>query len=395
MKIKSVSEFNFQSRRALVRADFNVPQKDGKITDDTRIRAVVPTIKHILSYPKSRVVIMSHMGRPKGNRQSKLSLSIIASRLQELCGCKVTMANDCIGAEVKILSEQLPEGQILLLENLRFYPEEEAGDENFAKELACLGDVYVNDAFGTAHRAHASTAVVARYLPALAGFLMEKEITVLSKLLVNAESPFVAVIGGAKISSKVDVILNLLPKIDRLLIGGGMAYTFLAGNKVSIGESLYEKEFEITAKNLLKKSKELGVITSLPSDHLIADRVDLHANYKITDGVDIPDKFMGVDIGVQTVEVFQKEIELANTILWNGPMGIFEIPQFSEGTKAVARAISKNRGISVVGGGDSVAAINNLGFHSDITHISTGGGASIELLEGKVLPGVESLGGTN
>ena len=395
MKIKSVSEFNFQSCRALVRADFNVPQKDGEITDDTRIRAVVPTIKHILSYPKSRVVIMSHMGRPKGIRRSDLSLSIVASRLQELCGCKVTMANDCIGDEVKTLSEQLPDGQILLLENLRFYPEEEAGDINFAKELACLGDVYVNDAFGTAHRSHASTAVVARHLPALAGLLMKKEVSVLTELLLNAESPFVAIIGGAKISSKAAVILNLLPKIDRLLIGGGMAYTFLAGNKVNIGKSLYEKEFEKTVKNILYKSQELEVTTILPCDHLIADRVDVNSNYKMTNDADIPDQFMGVDIGIQTVEIFQKQIESANTILWNGPMGIFEIPQFSEGTKAVAREISKNRGVSVVGGGDSVAAINNLGFQSDITHISTGGGASLELLEGKVLPGVEALGGNS
>lgn len=390
MALKTVKDFDLKGKRVLVRVDFNVPLKDGVITDDTRIRAALPTLKYILEQDAA-LIIMSHLGRPKGEKKPEFSLAPVAKRLEELLGKKVVMASDCIGPEVEKLASELKSGEVLLLENVRYYKEETKNDPDFAKKLASLGDVYVNDAFGTAHRAHASTEGVAHHLPAAAGFLIEKEVSFFSKVLEAPEKPFVAVIGGAKVSTKIAVLESLLSRCTSMVIGGGMAYTFLKVMGHSIGNSLLEEDFLDTASSFLKKADELGVEVVLPVDHVVAAEFSENAAPEYVDGVDIPEGKIGLDVGKKTVEKVCARIAEAKTVVWNGPMGVFEFPAFAEGTKKVAEAIANCPGTTVVGGGDSVAAANAFGVADKMSHVSTGGGASLEFLEGKALPGIEVL----
>ena len=389
--IRSLSSLALAGRRVLVRVDFNVPLADGAVADDTRIRAALPTIRAILDQPGSSVVLMSHLGRPKGKRRERLSLAPVAAHLSTLLGREVAMAPDCVGGAVERRAAALPAGGVLLLENLRFHAAEEAGDAGFARQLAALGQAYVNDAFGAAHRAHASTATVAGYLPAAAGLLMEREVASLGRLLAAPERPFVAIVGGAKVSSKVAVLEHLLPKVDTLLIGGGMAYTFLQAGGVAVGDSLVEPELRAAAAALVRRAEELGVALLLPVDHVAADAVAADARRTVTETAAIAAGAIGVDVGPRTVAAFGAAIAAAGTVLWNGPMGVFEVAPFAEGTFAVAQAVAACTGTTVVGGGDSVAAINAAGVAERITHVSTGGGASLELLEGRELPGVAAL----
>ena len=390
-RIRSLSALAVEGRRALVRVDFNVPLADGAVADDTRIRAALPTIRAILDQPGTSVVLMSHLGRPRGARREELSLAPVAAHLRILLNRAVEMAPDCVGPDVERRAAALPAGGVLLLENLRFHAAEEAGDAGFARQLAALGEVYVNDAFGAAHRAHASTATVADYLPAAAGLLMEREVAALERLLAVPEKPFVAIVGGAKVSSKVAVLEHLLPKVDTLLIGGGMAYTFLQARGVAVGGSLGEPELGATAAALLQRAEKRGVALLLPVDHVAADAVAADARHAVTENAAIADGAIGVDIGPRTVAAFGAAITAAGTVLWNGPMGVFEVAPFAAGTFAVAKAVAACPGTTVVGGGDSVAAINAAGVAERITHVSTGGGASLELLEGRELPGVAAL----
>jgi len=381
-------------KKVLVRVDFNVPLDDKQnITDDTRISAAVPTIKY-LSDKGAKVILVSHLGRPKSGPDDKLRLAPCAKRLSELLGKQVAMAKDCIGPEVAKAVSALKDGEIILLENVRFYKEEEKNDSEFAKKLASLADIYVNDAFGTAHRAHASTEGVTKYLKGYAGFLMEKEIKFLGKLLENPAKPFVAILGGAKISGKIDVVQNLLPKVDTLIIGGGMAYTFFKARNVSVGNSLVEEDKIPMAKEILKSAIDLNKTIMLPIDHVVADKFDANANTQIVTRAGIPDGWQGMDIGPDTITKFGHAIKKAKTIFWNGPMGVFEFDKFANGTIAVAKLVAeatKNGATSVIGGGDSVAAIEKAGLADKITHISTGGGASLEFVEGKILPGIAAL----
>jgi len=386
---------DLKGKRVLVRVDFNVPQDEKlNITDDTRIRAALPTIQYLMD-KGSKVILVSHLGRPKGGPEDKFRLDPVAKRLSELLKQPVVKTQDCIGPEVEAAVAKLKEGDVLLLENVRFYKEEEANDPGFAKKLASLADIYVNDAFGTAHRAHASTAGVAAYLPAYAGFLMEKEIKFLGQLLENPPRPFVAILGGAKISGKIDVIKNLLPRIDTLIIGGGMAYTFFKARNVEVGNSLVEPDKIELAKEILKTAIDLNKTLMLPIDHVVADKFDANANSQIVTRAGIPANWQGMDIGPETVTKFGHAIKKAKTIFWNGPMGVFEFDKFAKGTievaKLVAEATQKNGAISVIGGGDSVAAVEKAGLADKMTHISTGGGASLEFLEGKLLPGIACL----
>ncbi|NLC58352.1 MAG: phosphoglycerate kinase [Armatimonadetes bacterium] len=390
MNKKTVRDLDVAGKRVLVRVDFNVPlDESGNITDDTRIRAALPTIRYLVDHG-ARTILVSHLGRPKGV-DDKLRLDPVAARLQELLGKPVQKANDSIGPAVQEQAQKLNDGDVLLLENVRFYKEEEKNDPEFAKQLASLAELYVNDAFGTAHRAHASTEGVAHLLPGVAGFLMEKEIASLGRVLENPEHPFVAVLGGAKVKDKIGVIENLLQKVDSLLIGGAMAFTFVKAQGGKIGDTLLDEGSLDVARDTLEKAKARGVRLELPVDALAADRIAPDANTRVVPANDIPDGWRAVDIGPETGRRFAEIAKDAKMVVWNGPMGIFEIDAFAEGTRAVARALVDSSAFTVVGGGDSVAAIEELGMADRVSHVSTGGGASLEFLEGKELPGIAAL----
>ena len=392
------SDHNFKNQKALVRVDFNVPlDKDFNITDDTRMRAAVPTIKKILNDGGS-VILMSHLGRPKDGPDKKFSLKHLLPHLKELLGDdNVLFANDCIGDEAIKKSEELKPGEVLLLENLRFYKEEEKGDEEFAKKLASLADVYVNDAFGTAHRAHASTAVIAQFFPKakrMFGLLMNAEVSSAEKVLNESEKPFLAIIGGAKVSDKILIIENLLERATDIIIGGGMAYTFFKAMGGKIGNSLCEDDRLDKARELLEKAKQKNVNIHLPADSIIADKFDANAMVSGSLSNDIPDGWMGLDIGEMACETFSKVIHHSKTILWNGPMGVFEMKKFQHGTKTIAEAVAEataDGAFSLVGGGDSVAAVNEFGLADKVSYVSTGGGALLEYFEGKELPGIKAI----
>ncbi|MGC8873228.1 MAG: phosphoglycerate kinase [Chloroflexia bacterium] len=389
MRKKTVRDVDVRGKRVLVRVDFNVPLKEGRVGDDTRIRAALPTIRYLIDQGAA-VILMSHLGRPKGVEES-LRMAPVGARLSELLGQPVQVLSDCVGPEVEAAVRAMSPGQVVLLENLRFHPEEEKNDPEFARKLAALGDLYVNDAFGTAHRAHASTEGVTHYLPAVAGFLMEEELTALGRALEAPERPFVAVLGGAKISDKIGVMRNLLGRVDALLIGGGMANTFLKAQGYAVGDSLVEEEAVPTARELLQTAHQRGVRLLLPVDVVVADAFSADAARKAVPVAEVPEGWRILDIGPRTIEAFRQALQGARTVVWNGPMGVFEFPPFAEGTRAVARAIVESGAFSVVGGGDSVAAVQEAGLADRIGHISTGGGASLEFLEGRVLPGVQAL----
>lgn len=390
MKLHTINEADLKGKRVLIRVDFNCPVKDGKVTDPTRILAALPTINYILGQGAS-LVVMCHFGRPKGEKKPEFSLATVKQEFEKQLGRPVTLAPDVIGDEVEKLASALKPGDVLMLENVRFYKEEEKNDPEFAKKLAKLGDIYCNDAFGTAHRAHASTEGVAHYLPSYAGFLIEKEVKFMAPLLENPDHPFVAIIGGSKVSSKISVLESLSKTCDTIVIGGGMAYTFLKVQGHEIGKSLVEDDFLETAKHFLATTKEKGVKVILPVDHVCAASFDENASPVAVDGVDIPSDLMGMDIGPKTVALIVDELKSAKSVVWNGPMGVFEFASFAKGTEAVARALADSDATSVVGGGDSVAAINKFGLADKISHVSTGGGASLEFLEGKTLPGIKAL----
>ena len=390
MVLNTVKEADLKGKRVLIRVDFNVPVKNGVVTDATRIKAALPTINYILDNGAS-LVVMSHYGRPKGQKNMDFSMAPIRAEFEKLLGKPVKLAPDVIGEDVEKEVKALKPGEVLLLENVRFYPDEEKNGEEFAKTLASYGDLYVNDAFGTAHRAHASTEGVSHFLPAYAGFLIEKEVKFMAPLLENPEHPFVAVIGGSKVSSKISVLESLVKTCDTIVIGGGMAYTFLKVLGHSVGTSLVEDDYQETAKAFLAAAEKKGVKVILPVDHVCADKFDENATPVAVDSVDIPEGLMGLDIGPKTVALIVSEMKSAKNVVWNGPMGVFEFSAFAKGTEAVAKALAESDAISVVGGGDSVAAINKFGLASQISHVSTGGGASLEFLEGKVLPGIKAL----
>lgn len=389
MNKKTVRDIEIQGKRVLVRVDFNVPLKDGVITDDTRIKAALPTIKY-LTDQGGKVILASHLGRPKGEVKEEFRLNPAAARLSELLGKDVVKVNDCIGEEPKAAAAKMQPGDVLLLENVRFYAEETKNNPEFAKQLAELADVYVNDAFGTAHRAHASTAGVAQYLPAVAGLLMEKELEMLGGALENPKRPFVAIIGGAKVSDKIGVIENLLAKVNTLIIGGGMANTFLKAQGYNVGRSLLEEDKVNLAKELLEKAKSAGVDLLLPIDAVVAPSLEASAGQAV-DVDAVPGDQMILDIGPKTAEKFAEVLKNAGTVVWNGPMGVFEVDAFAKGTEAVAKALASSDAVSIVGGGDSAAAVKKTGAADKMSHISTGGGASLEFLEGKELPGVTAL----
>ena len=391
MVLNTIREADLKNKRVLIRVDFNVPLKDGKVTDATRIVAALPTINYILSQPGASLVVMSHFGRPKGKKNPDFSMVPVGKKFEELLGKPVKVASDVIGPEVKKEVEALKPGEVLLLENCRFYPDEEANNPEFAKELASYGDIYVNDAFGTAHRAHASTECVAHYLPAYAGFLIEKEVKFMAPLLENPDKPFVAIIGGSKVSSKISVLESLVKTCDTIVIGGGMAYTFLKVQGHAIGKSLVEDDFLDTAKNFLAAAAKKGVNVILPVDHICADNFAEDAKPVTVDAIDIPENLMGMDIGPKTTKAIVDALATAKSVVWNGPMGVFEFASFAKGTEADAKALAASKAITVVGGGDSVAAINKFGLADKISHVSTGGGASLEFLEGKTLPGIKAL----
>lgn len=393
--MKTVNDINFKNKRALIRVDFNVPlDKSFAVTDDNRIRATIPTLLKILNDGGS-CILMSHLGRPKGGPEEKYSLNHTLATTQQLLGRPIQFAADCIGAEASAKAANLKPGDVLLLENLRFHKEEEKGDVEFAKKLAALGDVYVNDAFGTAHRAHASTTIVAQFLKdKCAGFVMAAELDNARKVLDHAEKPFTAIMGGAKISDKILIIEKLLDRVNHLVIGGGMAYTFFKAMGGSIGKSLVEEDKLDLAKELIQKAKAKGVELHLPMDSIAGDKFDAEANTQVVNNYTIPEGWMGMDIGPQAQQVISKVIEGSRTILWNGPMGVFEMPKFASGTKAVAEAVVRATGkgaFSLIGGGDSAAAVAQFGFSDKVSYVSTGGGALLEYFEGKTLPGVKAL----
>jgi len=393
--MKTIDDFNFRNRKALVRVDFNVPLNAAhEVTDETRITAAIPTIKKILN-EGGAVILMSHLGRPKDQPEEKYSLKHIIPCLSEKLGVEVSFSSDCIGKEAEEKAQSMGNGQVLLLENVRFYKEETKGDDQFSQSLAKLGDIYVNDAFGTAHRAHASTTVVAKYFEdKCCGYVMRAELDNAKKVLDKAEKPFTAIMGGAKISDKILIIEKLLDKVDNLIIGGGMSYTFFKALGGNIGNSLVEVDKLDLAKSLITKAKEKGVNLQLPKDSLVADKFANDANIKVSDNYAIADGWMGLDIGPESTKVFGDIISQSKTILWNGPMGVFEMENFSKGTNEVAKAVvkaTKSGGFSLIGGGDSASAINNLGYGDDVSYVSTGGGALLEYMEGQVLPGVAAL----
>ena len=393
MNKKTVRDVDVKGKKVFVRCDFNVPQdENGRITDENRIIGALPTVKYLLDNG-AKVVLASHLGRPKNGFEAKFSLKPVCDRLNELIGNKVTLAADVIGEDAKAKVAALENGHAVLLENVRFHKEEEKNDPEFAKALAAFADVYVNDAFGTAHRAHASTAGVADYCKVnVAGFLIEKEIEVMGGALTAPERPFVAILGGAKVSDKIGVITNLLDKVDSLLIGGAMAYTFSAAKGGKTGESRVEKDKIELAADLMKQAEKKGVKLYLPVDNVITQEFKADAASKVCKSGEIPDGWEGLDIGPETAKLFAQVIAGAKTVVWNGPMGVFEFAKFAEGTKAVAKALAANKNaVTIIGGGDSAAAVEQLGFADKVTHISTGGGASLEYLEGKVLPGIACL----
>ncbi len=392
MAKKTIQDIDVSGKRVLVRVDFNVPlAEDGTVSDDKRIVAALPTIRYLLEH-NAKVILCSHLGRPKGQVNPKYSLAPVGARLSELLpDTKIWFAEDTVGESAKTAIDDMKDGEIVLLENVRFYPEEEKNDPEFAKKLASLADIFVSDAFGTVHRAHASTAGVAAYLPAVAGFLIGKELGVMGEALDNPKRPFVAILGGAKVADKIGVIKNLLGKCDSLIIGGGMAYTFLKAQGYGIGTSLLDAESIDLAKDIMAEAKAKNVNFLLPIDTVVATEFDANAEHKVVPSTEIPDGWMGMDIGPKTAELFKKTIVEAATVVWNGPKGVFEIPAFAEGTKKVAEACAECAGTTIIGGGDSASAVKKLGFADKMTHISTGGGASLEFLEGKTLPGVAVL----
>ena len=393
MNKKTIKDVNVEGKRVFVRCDFNVPlDAEGNITDDNRIRAALPTIKYLLDHG-AKVVLASHLGRPKNGPEEKYSLKPVAKRLNELLGGKVTMASDVIGEDAQAKVAALKNGEAVLLENVRFHKEEEKNDPEFAKKLAAFADIYVNDAFGTAHRAHASTEGISHFVKtSVAGFLIEKELEIMGGALNNPKRPFVAILGGAKVSDKIGVINNLLEKVDKLLIGGAMAYTFIVAKGGKVGKSMLETDKVDLAKELLEKAAAKGVELYLPVDTVIAKEFKADAESKVCPTMEIPDEWEGLDIGPKTAEIFADVSKSAKTVIWNGPMGVFEFPKFAVGTKAVAQALADNpEATTIIGGGDSAAAIEQLGYADKVTHISTGGGASLEYLEGKVLPGIACL----
>lgn len=393
--IPTIKDFNFNNKRALVRVDFNVPFNDSlEVTDSTRIKAAIPTIKYIIENGGS-VVLMSHLGRPKNGVEDKFSLKHILSTLETELSQSVQFIDDCVGDDVLFKSKSLNSGEVLLLENLRFYKEETAGDETFAKQLSLNGDVYVNDAFGTAHRAHASTAVIAEFMKEKCfGFLMANEISSVEKVLNASEQPFTAIIGGAKVSSKITIIEKLLPKIDNLIIGGGMAYTFAKAQGGNVGSSLVEDDFLSVARDVISKAKQLNVNVIIPNDSLIADKFSNDANVKVSSTNQIPDGWMGLDIGDKAIQENNNILLNSKTILWNGPMGVFEMDSFAKGTEKITESVVKstiNGAYSLVGGGDSVAAVNKFNAKDKVSYVSTGGGALLEYMEGIELPGIKAV----
>ncbi|MEG0006063.1 MAG: phosphoglycerate kinase [Clostridium sp.] len=392
MNKKTVKDIDVTSKKVIVRCDFNVPQdKEGNITDDRRIASALDTIKYLIDN-NAKVILMSHLGRPKDGFEAKFSLKVIADRLSELLGKDVIFASDAevVGENAIKAVENMKEGDVVLLDNVRFIATETKNDQEFAKKLASLADIFVNDAFGTAHRAHSSTEGIANYLPAVAGFLIEKEIEFIGGSLEKAEKPFVAILGGAKVSDKIGVINNLLEKVDRLIIGGGMAYTFLKAQGIAVGSSLVEADKVEYAGEMLEKAAAKGVKVYLPVDHIVAKEFKADAESTVSD-VNIEEGYMGLDIGPKSIKLFEEALVDAKTVIWNGPMGVFEMEKFATGTKEVARVLSTISGTTIIGGGDSAAAVEQLGFAEKMSHISTGGGASLEFLEGKVLPGIAAL----
>jgi len=392
MNKKTVKDIEVQGKKVLVRCDFNVPldKETGAITDETRIQAALPTIKYLLENGAA-VVLCSHLGRPKGEFNKKYSLAPVAKRLSELLGFEVKLAEDVIGPSAKALAAEVECGKAVMIENVRFHKEEEGNDPEFAKELASMAEIYVSDAFGTVHRAHASTAGVAAYLPAVAGFLIGKELDFLGNAVENPQRPFVAILGGAKVKDKIGVITNLLEKVDTLIIGGGMAYTFSKAMGGEIGNSLLDEERIELAKEMMASAKAKGVNLLLPVDTVCANDFDNPTETVTVAAGEIPEGFQGLDIGPKTIELFAEAVKTAKTVVWNGPMGVFEKPEFAKGTLAVANAMAESEAITIIGGGDSAAAVTQMGLAPKMSHISTGGGASLEFLEGKTLPGVACL----
>lgn len=388
---KSIMDIDVAGKKVIVRVDFNVPLDENlKITDDKRIVGALPTIKYLME-KGAKTILVSHLGRPKNGPEDKFSMKPTATRLAELLGKTVVMASDVIGPDAKEKAASLKAGEVLILENVRFHKEEEKNDATFAKELSTLAEVFVNDAFGTAHRAHASTAGLADYLPAVCGLLIQKEIDIMGKALSNPDRPFVAILGGAKVSDKIGVIENLLEKVDALIIGGGMAYTFLKAKGYGIGGSICENDKVELAKSLMEKAEKKGIKLLLPVENVVATEFKNDTERKTVASDSIEDGWSGMDIGPKSIELFCEEIKKAKTVIWNGPMGVFEFANFANGTREVARAVAESGAISIIGGGDSAAAIEQLGFADQVTHISTGGGASLEFLEGIVLPGIACL----